>query len=154
MSKILEEFHQKYIPTQPSEGSMLLPNGNTLSFDSTTFFRTLLGGDQLTVACGRETVALRASHDTPHDRLEGVEFNCEDWHCRQVLMRVSTLAVRHSMRGLLKTVSVIINDKKWYHNFIGNLEPSLHQQIYNGERDYVSTQKSFKPDHSTIWSRE
>ena len=56
-----------------------------------------MGGDQLTVARGRGTVALRASHDRPHDRLEGVEFTCEDWHSRQVLMRVSIImAIRSS----------------------------------------------------------
>ena len=89
MSKIIEEFHHSYVPTKPSEGSITLDDKTTVPYDDTRFFKIILGGDQLTVARGRGTAALRASHDRPQDRFEGIVFSCEDFHCRMVLMKVS-----------------------------------------------------------------
>ena len=63
MSKILEKFHQ-YVPTEPSEGTITLPDDTTRSIDNTLFFQLLMGGDQLTVARVRGTAALRATHDS------------------------------------------------------------------------------------------
>lgn len=89
MSKILEHYHQQYVPTLDAEGHHTLPDGGELTFDDTQFFTIFLGGDQLTVARARGAKALRASHNTPHDRLEGIIPVVEDWHTRMTLMRVS-----------------------------------------------------------------
>ena len=70
------------------EGHHTLPNGEMLDFDDTSFFTLLLGGDQLTVACARGAQAMRASHDRPSDRLEGIIPVVEDWHSWMTLMRV------------------------------------------------------------------
>ena len=88
MSSILEQF-MKLVPTEPAEGLHVLPNGSTVPYDNTQFFKILLGGDQLTVARVRGTQALRASEDKAVDRLEGVIPVVEDWHARMTLMIVS-----------------------------------------------------------------
>lgn len=87
MSKILENFH-KLVPTLDIEGHLSLPNGNSLDFDDTRFYKIFLGGDQLTVARARGAQALRASHDRPIDRLEGIVPVIEDWHSRMTFMKV------------------------------------------------------------------
>lgn len=94
MAKILEELHKSYVPTQPSEGSIILPSGHTKAIDNTRFFKILFGGDQLTVARARGTAALRATHDRPVDKLDGIIPVIEDWHARMTLMKV-TLLLHH-----------------------------------------------------------
>lgn len=89
MSKILEHYHLKYVPTCAAEGHHILPDGSDLQVDDTRFFSVLLGGDQLSVARARGAQALRASHNTPQERLEGIIPVVEDWHTRMTLMRVS-----------------------------------------------------------------
>lgn len=85
--QILKNFHE-LVPTHNKTGHLSLANGSTLEFDDTTFFRIFLGGDQLTVARVRGAQAMRASHDRPADRLEGITAVVEDWHSRMTLMRV------------------------------------------------------------------
>ena len=65
MGKILEELHIKYVPTNRLKGEPTIPNGHTIPIDNTQFFQTLLGGDQLTVARVRGTVASE-EHMTSH----------------------------------------------------------------------------------------
>jgi L1 cell adhesion molecule like protein len=96
MSKILANLH-KLVPTREKTGKLTLPNGGTLEFDDTTFFQILLGGDQLTVARARGTQALRASHETARDRLEGIIPVCEDWHSRMTFLRVSINITKNSI---------------------------------------------------------
>lgn len=90
MSQILHNFHE-LIPTHKKEGHLILPNGSVLEFDDTSFFKVFLGGDQLTIARIRGAQAMRASHDGPVDRLEGVIPVIEDWHSRMTLMRAIVL---------------------------------------------------------------
>lgn len=87
MTQILEHYHQ-YIPTLAAKGHHSLPDGEVLGFDDTRFPPIFLGGDQLSVARARGSQALGLSHNTPHDRLEGIIPVVEDWHTR-TLMRVS-----------------------------------------------------------------
>ena len=87
MSKILEHF-MAVAPSVAAEGHITLPNGSKLDFDDTRFHRILLGGDQLTVARIRGAQSIRASHDHPVERLEGVVPVIEDWHSRMALMKV------------------------------------------------------------------
>lgn len=88
MSQILDDLH-KYVPTHTCEGELTLSNHATLTFEDTTFFETLIGGDQLTVArvCGAKN--LRSDHDTAQERLEGLTGVIEDWHARVILLEVS-----------------------------------------------------------------
>ena len=83
----MSEFH-KYVPTHSQEGQLALPNGSTIEFDDTKFFQILFGGDQLTVARARGAQALRATHDTAKERLEGLCPVLEDWHARMILLKV------------------------------------------------------------------
>ncbi len=91
MAKILEEFHEKYVPTMPSDGNTILPDGSSLSFDDTHFHNILVGGDQLTVARARGATSLRSSHDKPLQRLDGIAPVVEDWHARMTLMKVNII---------------------------------------------------------------
>ncbi len=88
MAKILEEYHQKYIPTKSSQEELTLEDGTTRMIDKTEFHKILLGGDQLTVARVRGTVALRVTHDTAEEQLSGVLPVVEDWHARLTFMKV------------------------------------------------------------------
>ena len=87
MSKIMDALHA-YVPTHASEGQLTLPNGSDLSFDDTTFFKILIGGDQLTVARVAGVQTLRMGHATTLDRLEGLIPVVEDWHTRVILLEV------------------------------------------------------------------
>ncbi len=84
MAKILEEYHQKYIPTKSSQEELTLEDGTTRMIDNIN----LLGGDQLTVARVRGTIALRVTHDTAEEQLSGVLPVVEDWHARLTFMKV------------------------------------------------------------------
>lgn len=90
MAKILEEFHQ-YVPSIPASETVALEDGSTRSVDTTQFFQLLMGGDQLTVARVRGTAALRATHDSPSERLNGIMPVVADWHARPTLMKVISL---------------------------------------------------------------
>ena len=83
----------KLVPTEPAEGQHMLPNGSTVPYHDTWFFKILLGGDQLTVARVRGTQTLRDSEDKVVDRLEGVIPVVEDWHARMTLMIVSVYSI-------------------------------------------------------------
>ena len=87
MGKILDHY-MSLVPTLSAEQEISLPNGGTITIDNTHFFATLFGGDQLTVARVRGTQALRDTHDSPTDRLQGVVPVIEDWHARMAVMKV------------------------------------------------------------------
>ena len=87
MSKIMEVLH-KYVPTHASEGQLTLPNGSQVPYDGTSFFETLLGGDQLTVTRVSGVQNLRISHETALEQLEGLIPVVEDWHTRVILLEV------------------------------------------------------------------
>ena len=60
--------------------------------DEEIYHQILLGGDQLTVARARGSVAVRADHIahvcSRRDRLEGLLPVVEDWHAKQCLLKV------------------------------------------------------------------
>ena len=59
-----------------------------MDYDTTEFFKILLGGDQLTVARVRGTQALRQTEDTAVNHLQGLIPVIEDWHARMALVKV------------------------------------------------------------------
>ena len=85
----MTEYH-KYVPTVSRVGHLHLPNGKSIDFDDTRFFKILFGGDQLTVARARGAQSLRATHDSAKERLEGLCPVIEDWYARMTLMKVYT----------------------------------------------------------------
>ena len=101
MAKILDEYHKKYVPTKPCVEDLTLEDGTTRVVDKTEFHKLLMGGDQLTVARVRGTIALRTTHDTPVERLGGVTPVVEDWHARLTLMKVSVAPSGNLNVGLL-----------------------------------------------------
>ena len=44
---------QKYVPSKTIERNLVLPNKDTISYEEEHYAVTLIGGDQLTVACAR-----------------------------------------------------------------------------------------------------
>lgn len=76
------------MPTLIAEQEISLPNGGSITIDNTQFFSILFGGDQLTVARIRGTQALRDTHETPIERLQGIVPVIEDWHARMALLKV------------------------------------------------------------------
>ena len=88
MAKILEEYHDKYIPTKSSDATVTLPCGSTRSIDDVQFHHILVGGDQLTVARAKGAITLRSTHSNPQHCLHGVIPVIEDWHARMTFMKV------------------------------------------------------------------
>ena len=62
-----------------------------MSYDSTKFFKILLGGDQLTIARVRGTQCLFHGSDKAMKRLQGIIPVQEDWHARMNFMKVRIL---------------------------------------------------------------
>ena len=87
MCKILEGLHH-YVPSIYTDESTTLPNGEELSFKEVRMWDTLFGGDQLTVAHARGSIAIRANHPDANERLEGLVPTVEDWHLRMTFMKV------------------------------------------------------------------
>lgn len=68
MSKILEEYIMRLVPSLPATGyHKLLPNHSVIEFDDTHFFKILFGGGYLTAARTWGTQALRATEDKATD---------------------------------------------------------------------------------------
>lgn len=86
MCKILETL-QQYVPSVPVTRSYHVGQVN-LTLEDSDFCKVLFGGDQLTAARARGPAALRDSHNTSHDRLEGFEAVIEDWHARLAFAKV------------------------------------------------------------------
>jgi len=47
------------------------------------YHKLLIGGDQLTIAHSRSTIAICADHDLSSENLEGLLLVVEDWHTKQ-----------------------------------------------------------------------
>ena len=77
---ILEDLHERYLPTKPLQETIMLKDGTTRSVDCTKYHQILIGGDQLTVARVRGAVGMRITHDTPLECLTGMLPVVEDWH--------------------------------------------------------------------------
>ena len=61
----------------------------TLEFNDTNMWKTLFGGDQLTVARARTAAYVRDDHDIASDKLHGLVPVIEDWHARMTFLKVS-----------------------------------------------------------------
>ena len=90
---ILEDLHERYLPTKPLLETITLKDGTTRSVDCTKYHQILIGGDQLTVVRVRGAVGMRITHDTPLERLTGMLPVIEDWHGRLTFMKVRELLV-------------------------------------------------------------
>ena len=88
MCKIMESL-QRYVPAIPDIRTFDVCEKHVRVEDS-KFCDVLFGGDQLTVARTRGAAAIRSSHDTTFDRLEGLVPVIEDWHARVALVKVPT----------------------------------------------------------------
>lgn len=95
----MEVLH-KHVPIHASDRQLTVPNGSTLSYDNTTFFEILLGGDQLTVARVTGVQNLCIGHETALDRLEGLVPVVEDWHARVILLEVRMFVYESSIIGI------------------------------------------------------
>jgi len=88
MCDILHHFHQ-FVPTK-SEVQQLDgrdPN-NIVTKESFLFHRVLLGGDQLTIARCRGSIAARCDHPTLLERFRGIVPVTEDWHAKRTYLMV------------------------------------------------------------------
>ena len=87
MCKILEGLHH-YVPSICTDESTTLPNGEELSFKEVRMWDTLFGGNQLTVAHARGSIAIRANHPDAKERLEGLGTNCRGLALEDDFMKV------------------------------------------------------------------
>lgn len=88
MCDIMDKLHE-YVPSKPvTESFTLFPGEPDVEIDNELFHQILLGGDQLTVARARGSIAARQDHITRRERLEGLFPVVEDWHTKQCLLKV------------------------------------------------------------------
>jgi len=88
MVDIIQEIHEKYVPTtliqEPSaEGD--------INFVPEVMDKVFFGGDQLTEERARNAVYARADGDTQFERLEGIIPKNEDWHGIRLVYQVLIL---------------------------------------------------------------
>ena len=84
----MDKLH-KYVPTVQVVRKASLPNGDTFEYDDTDRWKTLFGGDQLTVARARTAAYVRDDQDIASDKLHGLVPLIEDWHTRITFLKVS-----------------------------------------------------------------
>lgn len=92
MCEIMDKLHE-YVPVvDVKEFYDLFDDGCIIEVEEEMFHQILFGGDQLTVARARGSVAIRSDHVTSicsgRDRLEGLFPVAEDWHTKQCLLKV------------------------------------------------------------------
>lgn len=91
MCDIMDKIHE-YVPSKHVTESFSLFEGEAdVEIDEEFFHQILLGGDQLTVARARGSIAARLDHLTRRERLEGILPVIEDWHAKQCLLKVWTM---------------------------------------------------------------
>ena len=81
----MEKLHE-YVPAKSVT--------NEVSDDEDYLYhKLLLGGDQLTIARSRSSIAIRADHDLAREHLEGLLPVVEDWHMhtKMTLVKVSNI---------------------------------------------------------------
>jgi len=88
MCLIMDEVHS-FVPSNSAESQQVLDNGETESIVAENFHQILFGGDQLTVARCRGSIAARCDDDTMKGRLHGLVPVSEDWHAKYRLCKVS-----------------------------------------------------------------
>jgi len=84
----MDKLHE-YIPTKPVVTERTLESGEVKRMEDYAMCKSLIGGDQLTVARVRGSAAARVDHQTKKDRLEGFIPVVEDWHAKQCLLKVN-----------------------------------------------------------------
>ena len=88
MCDIMDKLHE-YVPSKPvTESFPLFADEPDVEIDDEMFHQILLGGDQLTAARARGSIAARQDHITRRERLEGLLPVVEDWHAKQCLLKV------------------------------------------------------------------
>ena len=91
MCSAMDELHV-YVPTKKVVMEKSPISGQVVNKEDYKFCRTLIGGDQLTIARARGSSAARVDHSTARDRLNGLMPVIEDWHAKQCLLKVSPLS--------------------------------------------------------------
>ena len=100
MSTIMDILH-KYVPTKVKFSDDPFEDFDIEDCEEHKFHRLLLGGDQLTVARSRRSVAIRADHNFKKEHLEGLLPVVEDWHAKQTLLKVSTAYFQPDLSNLI-----------------------------------------------------
>lgn len=92
MCEIMDEIH-KYVPSRHVTALFpLFHEEDDVEYDDEVFHKILLGGDQVTVARARSSIAARLDHPTLRERLQGLLPVVEDWHAKQCLLKVCTVS--------------------------------------------------------------
>ena len=81
---------QQYVPIRQLSASVAVPGSSDLeAIDVELLHKTLLGGDQLTVARARGAQSQRENSIHPKGQLNGFIPVVEDWHAKVCLMEVN-----------------------------------------------------------------
>ena len=92
------------------------------------------------MARARGTQALRTTHDTAKERLEGLCPVLEDWHAQMILLKVLLIHI-------IMTMQLIII-LPW----IGNMEAVVLHKLNSRERNNVSIKESHQSECCPIGS--
>lgn len=80
-----------YVPAIQTTKKLSLQDDEFVELEDSNFHRILVGGDQLTVARCRGSIAVRSDHRTSVDCLRGVTPVLEDWHAKRSYLMVRDL---------------------------------------------------------------
>ena len=110
MCKSMDKLHE-YVPTELVVVERTLESGEVKRMENYAMCKTLIGGDQLTVARVRGSAAARVDHQNKRDQLEDFVPVIEDWHAKQCLLTLSNRNGADSTRKFTHTfiASLCIN---------------------------------------------
>lgn len=86
----MDEVH-RLVPSVSTDSHQVLPNGENQLLKTETFHQILLGGDQLTAARCRGSIATRCDDDTSKGHRRGLVPIAEVWHVKYSLCKVSII---------------------------------------------------------------
>ena len=86
MCSILKEVHH-YLPTEKVTLNLTLPTGESRPLDSELFYRIMLGGYQLAVACAHSGCSTRIDHDPSANRSTWIIASDGGLACKNVLLK-------------------------------------------------------------------
>ena len=124
MMDILQHL-QGYVPAIDVKREMKVPGSDEpITIDDQRFTTTLMGGDQLTVACARGAQLIRSNTGTNQGSFAGLLPVVEDWHTKLCLMQVY---YSYSIPLELCTSSMQVLWKRLYNTGSGMQRGTLYQ---------------------------
>ena len=90
---IILQHVQSYVPDKTMTREVTLPNQVAMEYLEQHYAVTLIGGDQLTVACALGAQKISSNSYKSDDRLDGLLPVVKDWHAKMYLLQVIIMII-------------------------------------------------------------